>query len=222
MNNTFSCKFQATSQPDDRAKEIEGLGTGKLEFWFEFASTYSYPAAMRIEALAAAHEVEVIWRPFLLAPIFAEVGWRDSPFNIYPAKGRYMWRDLERVCRSAGIAFKRPSVFPRVSLHAARIACHFEGESWVPGFVQAVYRANFEHDRDTRELETIRDCLRSIGLDPGTVEEGAFDEPAKLQLRRQTERAREIGIFGAPSFVTDDELFWGNDRLEDAVRLAAR
>ena len=68
-----------------------------VEFWFEFASTYSYPAAMRIEAVAARDDVTVVWRPFLLGPVFAAQGWKDSPFNIYPAKGRYMWRDLERV-----------------------------------------------------------------------------------------------------------------------------
>ena len=66
----------------------------KLEFWYEFASTYSYPAAMGIEALAETAGVEVVWRPFLLGPIFGEQGWNDSPFNIYPAKGRYMWRDM--------------------------------------------------------------------------------------------------------------------------------
>ena len=69
-----------------------------LAFWFEFASTYSYPAAARIEARAAAAGIAVAWRPFLLGPIFASQGWDNSPFNIYPAKGRYMWRDLERIC----------------------------------------------------------------------------------------------------------------------------
>ncbi len=70
----------------------------RVDFWYEFASTYSYPAAMRIEALAATRGATVAWRPFLLGPLFAEQGWRDSPFNIYPAKGRYMWRDLQRIC----------------------------------------------------------------------------------------------------------------------------
>ena len=70
----------------------------RLEFWFEFASTYSYPAAMRIEKLAHAAGVAVHWNVFLLGPIFREQGWKDSPFNIFPAKGKYMWRDLQRTC----------------------------------------------------------------------------------------------------------------------------
>ena len=69
-----------------------------IDFWYEFASTYSYPAAMRIERRAKAEGVRMRWRPFLLGPIFSSHGWNDSPFNIYPAKGRYMRRDLERIC----------------------------------------------------------------------------------------------------------------------------
>ena len=73
-----------------------------IEFWFEFASTYSYIAAMRIEAEAELRGIRVDWRPFLLGPIFFAQGWKDSPFNLYPAKGRYMWRDMERLCDKFG------------------------------------------------------------------------------------------------------------------------
>ena len=92
------------------------------EFWYELASTYSYPAAMRVGRLAAERGVTLAWRPFLLGPIFAAQGWRDSPFNIYPAKGRYMWRDLERICAARALPFHRPSPFPQNSLLAARVA----------------------------------------------------------------------------------------------------
>src|SRR5262245_42672086 len=99
-----------------------------VQFWFEFASTYSYPAAARVEDTARAAGVEVKWRPFLLGPIFAAQGWNDSPFNIYPIKGRYMWRDLERLCTAYGLPLQRPSRFPRGSLVAARIACAGQSE----------------------------------------------------------------------------------------------
>src|SRR5699024_9919220 len=102
----------------------------KLEFWYEFASTYSYPAAMLIEERGAQAGVEVAWRPFLLGPIFGEQGWNDSPFNIYPAKGRYMWRDMERVCEANALPFVRPTVFPRNGLLAARIAVAGLDDSW--------------------------------------------------------------------------------------------
>jgi len=91
-----------------------------LQLWFEFASTYSYPAVQRIEALADGPGVGVEWKPFLLGPVFKNQGWNDSPFNLYPAKGRYMWRDLERLCAKYGLPFRRPSVFPRSTPRRAR------------------------------------------------------------------------------------------------------
>lgn len=103
----------------------------QVEFWFEFASTYSYPAAMRVERLAREAGVTLSWRPFLLGPIFGAQGWNDSPFNIYPAKGANMWRDLERICDAEGLTLTRPPVsFPQNGLHAARIALVGAGESW--------------------------------------------------------------------------------------------
>ena len=101
------------------------------EFWYEFASTYSYPAALRVAALAEARGVNLVWRPFLLGPIFKAHGWPDSPFNIYPAKGRYMWRDLERTCAAMGVPLKRPEPFPQPSLLAARVALALDGDARV-------------------------------------------------------------------------------------------
>jgi 2-hydroxychromene-2-carboxylate isomerase len=117
-----------------------------LEFWFELASTYSYVAADRIEPLARAAGVEVAWRPFLLGPIFAKQGWNDSPFNLFAAKGAYMWRDMDRLCSRHGMPFRRPSVFPR-SVRAARIALLGADEAWGPLFVQAVFGARPRHRR---------------------------------------------------------------------------
>ena len=192
-----------------------------VEFWFEFASTYSYPAAMRIEALAAERGVCVVWRAFLLGPIFRDQGWSDSPFNLYPAKGRYMWRDLDRICRAQGIPLHRPSVFPRNGLLAARVAAHFAEAAWLPAFVRAVYRANFALDLDIAEPATVARCLAGSGEDPASLLDAAATPEAKALLRERTEQAVGLGIFGAPSFVVDGELYWGNDRLEDALSRAA-
>jgi 2-hydroxychromene-2-carboxylate isomerase len=113
-----------------------------IDFWFEFGSTYSYPAAMRVEELAGTYGVGINWRPFLLGVIFQAQGLTDSPFNLHEAKGRYMWRDLERTCEALNIPFRRPSRFPRNGLLAARVACCFDKEPWLSDFVRAVYRAN--------------------------------------------------------------------------------
>jgi 2-hydroxychromene-2-carboxylate isomerase len=188
-----------------------------IEFWFEFASTYSYPAAMRIEELAKSRGCIVKWRSFFLGAIFQKQGWKDSPFNIYPVKGRYMWRDLERLCAALGLPFRRPSRFPRNSLLAARVACLSEEKPWVSAFARAVYTANFAEDLDIAEPTVLFNCLAGLVDDPAAVLAAARGAEAKARLRANTERAVELGIFGAPTFVVGEELFWGNDRLETAL-----
>ncbi len=186
-------------------------------FWFEFASTYSYPAAMRLEHMAAERGIEVRWQPFLLGPIFKAQGWDDSPFNLYPAKGRYMWRDIERLCERDGIPFRHPSQFPRNGLLAARIVAMHTGEAWVPAFVRGVFRANFEHDEDIGDPQVIAGCLAELKLDASAVLEEGQRPEAKTALREATGRAVELGIFGAPFFMAGDEPFWGYDRMEQAL-----
>jgi len=193
-----------------------------IEFWFEFGSTYSYPAAMRIEPLARARGLEIAWRAFLLGPIFQRQGWSDSPFNLYPAKGRYMWRDLARLCAELRLPFERPSQFPRNGLLAARIAASGAEEPWLPAFVRHVYAANFAEDRDISTPEVVADCLERAGERPGPWLDSARSEAVKAKLRAQTERAAQLGLFGAPSFVVAGELFWGNDRLEAALAWKAQ
>ena len=193
-----------------------------LQFWFDFASTYSYPAAMQIERLAQERCIALSWNAFLLGRIFSAQGWNDSPFNLYPMKGRYMWRDLERICEAERLPFRRPSRFPRNGLLAARITSHFMTEDWTPAFVRAVYQANFAEDQDIAEPEVIAVCLRSVDQDAEAVLEAGAAAEAKSMLRSQTERAVNLGIFGAPSFIAGEELFWGNDRLEEALSWCRR
>ena len=191
-----------------------------LAFWYEFASSYSYLAAMTIEGPAAAAGVPIVWRPFLLGPIFAQQGWRDSPFNLYPAKGRYMWRDLERLCARAGLAWKRPSQFPRNSLLATRVALVGTGAGWGKEFSKAVFQANFAHDRDIASPEVLGAILAALGVDAEPALARATTPDIKDALRGQGEAAQQLDIFGAPTFQVGDELFWGHDRLSHALAWA--
>ncbi|HQZ02825.1 MAG TPA: 2-hydroxychromene-2-carboxylate isomerase [Thauera sp.] len=188
-----------------------------VEFWYEFASTYSWLSVMRIEPLAEAAGVQLEWKPFLLGPVFMAMGWSDSPFNIYPPKGRYMWRDLERLAARHQLPFRKPSGFPRNSMLAARVALLGVNEGWVAPFSRAAMNANFAEDRDIGQRAVIADILLAQGLDADAVIERALADPNKLALRQQTAHAAELGLFGAPSFRVGEELFWGNDRLEDAL-----
>jgi 2-hydroxychromene-2-carboxylate isomerase len=192
-----------------------------IEFWYEFGSTYSYPAAMRIERLATDAGVGLRWRPFLLGPIFKAYGWNDSPFNIYAAKGRYMWRDLERVCEAEGLALKLPPAsFPQNGLKAARLALIGERQGWTPAFTRAVFAANYAEQKDISDDATLRTILEALGVDAEAALAAANAPDNKTALKRQTEEAASRGLFGAPSFTVGDELFWGNDRLEAALAWA--
>ena len=191
----------------------------ELDFFFEFASTYSYLAASRIAALAAATGLRVRWRPFLLGPLFQDQGWSTSPFNLYPRKGRYMWRDMERLCAGYDLPFERPSQFPRNGLLAARVACGSPNEPWLPDFIRAVYRANFAEDRDIADSAVVAEILAAVGGSAAALERARTPD-TKERLREETRCAEELGIFGAPSFIARGELFWGDDRLEDAIRWA--
>jgi 2-hydroxychromene-2-carboxylate isomerase len=197
------------------------IAMGTIEFWYEFASTYSYPAAMHIEALAASAGVGVRWRPFLLGPLFKEHGWNDSPFNICAAKGRYMWRDLARICESEGLALKLPPVrFSQTGLKAARLALVGESEGWTPAFTRAVFAANYAEQKDISDEATLQAILTALGIDADAALAAANTAKNKTALRAQTEEAGSRGLFGAPSFTVGDELFWGNDRLEAALAWA--
>lgn len=193
-----------------------------IDFFFEFASTYSYPSAMRVAKLARAAGVAVRWRPFLLGPIFKAQGWDTSPFNLFEAKGRYMWRDMTRVCAALDLPFVRPATFPQHTVLAARLALVGLEQGWGEDFCRAVYAAEFGLGRSIEAAPNLVPLLVALGLDPAPILAAANDAPAKAALRANTDAAIQAGIFGAPSFVAGDgELFWGNDRLEAALVHAA-
>jgi 2-hydroxychromene-2-carboxylate isomerase len=192
-----------------------------LAFWFDFSSTYSYLAAMRVERLCHEHGVDLEWKPFLLGPIFQEQGLTTSPFNVNEAKGRHMWRDMERQCAKNGLALHRPTVFPRNSMLPARLACAHAKEPWIAEFVRGVFHANFAEDTEIAHPSVIGRILEKLGQPTAACLGRAGDAKTKAMLREQTARAQSLGIFGAPTFIVGDELFWGNDRLEDALSYAA-
>lgn len=192
-------------------------------FWYEFASTYSYPAAMRVDQAARARGVAIEWRPLLLGPIFQATGWKSSPFNEMPAKGRYMWRDLERVCAADGLKLTRPDPFPANSLLAARVATALADQTDRAAFSRAVYLAEFADGRPIHDPAVLSELLGDIGVEPETVLAAATSDPVKAALRASVEAAVAAGIFGAPSLTTaDGDLFWGNDRLDMGLDHAAR
>ncbi|MHA1544226.1 MAG: 2-hydroxychromene-2-carboxylate isomerase, partial [Alphaproteobacteria bacterium] len=144
-----------------------------MDFWYEFASPYACLTALRIEDLAEAAGVEVIWRPFLLGAIYKMMELPAPPMQLCPQKEAYMWLDAKRQAGLYGFPFKAPSQFPRVAVLAARVALVGRGQGWCPEFSKAVYKANFADDLEIAKVEIIAGILERIGLDPVTTIEKA-------------------------------------------------
>ncbi len=193
-----------------------------LECWFDFASNYSYLAVMRLEAEAARAGVAVAWRPFLLGPLFQAFGWDNSPFVLQPEKGAWVFaQDMPRQCRRLGLPWQRPSRFPRSSVLPARVALLVAAEPWAGAFCRRLMAMNFAEDREIDTPEAVAEALRALGQPAEALIAQALSPTQRPRLRAQTEAARARGLFGAPSFLVGDQLFWGNDRLEEALACAA-
>ncbi|MFP8780137.1 2-hydroxychromene-2-carboxylate isomerase [Hydrogenophaga sp. RWCD_12] len=191
-----------------------------IDFWFEFGSNYSYLSAMRIEEAAAQRGVTVNWRPFLLGPIFQSFGWNSSPFVLQQAKGVYVWKDMQRQCSKYGIPWRMPAVFPRPATIPMKVAAAFAGEPWIGRYCRTFMTKNFALDEDINSLEQVSKVLAEIGVDAQDVIDAAFADDRKNLLREATAEAQAKGVFGAPMFFVRGEMFWGNDRLDDALAFA--
>ncbi len=193
-----------------------------VEFWFEFGSNYSYLSVMRIEAMAHRSGVAIVWRPFLLGPIFQALGMKTSPFVAQKEKGAYVQQDMARQCVKYGLPpWIWPTTFPRVSVLPARIALLGADQPWIAAFCREVMLLNFVRDEEIDDPANLAPILAALGLPPDRILAEAQDDSIKRRLREQTEEARSRGVFGAPTFFVGSEIFLGNDRLEDAFSLAA-
>ena len=194
----------------------------EIEFWFEFASNYSYLSVMRIEDLARRCGVRILWKPFLLGPIFRDLGFETSPFVLQKEKGAYVWQDMARQCRKYGLRWVQPTTFPRLSVLASRVALIGAEKPWMAAYCRRVMELNFALDEDINSPTQLSPILADLGLSADEILAQAQAEPTKALLRTQTEQARARGIFGAPTFFVGTEMFWGNDRLDDALLFASQ
>lgn len=188
-----------------------------IEFWFEFGSNYSYLSVMRVEEAAAQLGVQVHWKPFLLGPIFRSFGWDTSPFVLQKAKGEYVWKDMARECSKYGLPWVHPTTFPRTALLPLRVALVGAEQDWMGAYCRRMMSLNFAEDREIDSQDVVADVLAQLDLPAQRIIDEAQSEANKLRLRQQTDAAKAKGIFGAPTFFVCDEMFWGNDRLDNAL-----
>lgn len=188
----------------------------QIDFWFTMGSTYSFLSVMRIAELERSTGIGFRWRPFHLLVILQEM--KHVPFADKPAKSAYMWRDIERRASMYGISAQLPVPYPaKQSMVANLVATVGMREGWGADYVRAAYGRWFQLGQETGSEPNVSQSLVDIGQDPTRVLALAGSEDAKTALTAETDAARELGIFGSPTFVVDRELFWGDDRLEDAI-----
>jgi 2-hydroxychromene-2-carboxylate isomerase len=192
----------------------------EIDFWFDFASNYSYLSMMRIEPAAAKLGVSIEWRPFLLGPVFKAVGWSEPPLVQQKLKGAYVWQDMARECLKYGIPWRRPSTFPRNSVLATRVALFAADRPWMPESCRRVMVRNFGEDGDIASADDLAPVLEEVGVPAEPTLAQAVSEENRQGLRQHTEQALALGVFGGPTFFAGSAMFWGNDRLDDALELA--
>jgi 2-hydroxychromene-2-carboxylate isomerase len=196
--------------------EGDMAGEPAIDFFLFYSSTYTYLAVERVERLASAAGVAVRWRPFDLRRIMTEMN--NIPFRGKPVKTRYMWRDLERRAALHGVPFARPPVYPAdPDLLATRVGLVAAEQGWCPEYSRATYGAWFLEDRGPGMGENTAAVVASLGRDPEEAIAAAGSERIGRRLAEETDAARSLGVFGSPTFAVGGEIFWGDDRLEEAL-----
>lgn len=187
-----------------------------IDFWFSIGSTYSYLSVMRLPRVAAETGISFAWRPFNVRAIMREM--ENIPFANKPVKAAYMWRDIGRRAARYGFAPVLPAPYPLAELELAnRVAIVAAAEGWCEAYTRAAYRRWFEHGAPAGSEPNLSESIADAGQQPAEVLARANAAEGVDGLAAATDSARALGIFGSPTFVTGGELFWGDDRLEDAI-----
>ena len=190
--------------------------TAPIDFWFSIGSLYTYLTIMRIDRVEDVHDVTFNWRPFDVPALIIEAG--NTPARV-PAKVEHIWRDLERRASMYMCDFPKRPPYPLKNFTLAnRIAVVAAAEGWCDEYARATYGVWFGEGLESGSEPNVSTCLKEIGQDPARVIALAQSEQTGHAFDAATDEARRLGIFGAPTFATGGELFWGDDRLEDAVR----
>ncbi|TPI73065.1 DsbA family protein [Mesorhizobium sp. B2-8-9] len=188
-----------------------------IDFWFSIGSTYTYLSVMRLAKIQAETGIEFRWRPFNVRSIMIEMD--NIPFAKKPVKAAYMWRDIERRAAMYRMVPKLPAPYPLAELERAnRVAVIAAREGWCEAYARESYRRWFEMGEPAGSEPNISASINKAGQEPEPILREADSDAAKAELAAATEQAKALGIFGSPSFLVDGELFWGDDRLDDAMR----
>lgn len=188
-----------------------------FDFWFSIGSTYTYLTVQRLKTVEQRTGIRARWRPFSVRAIMQEMN--NAPFIGKPAKEKYMWRDFQRRAERYAISVKLPVEYPLKNFDLAnRIAIVAQREGWCDDYVRAAYHHWIQDGMPAGDESNVIESLKAAGQSFDRVLQLADSDSIESAYQAATAEARSLGIFGSPTFVVDGhELFWGDDRLEDAI-----
>jgi 2-hydroxychromene-2-carboxylate isomerase len=193
--------------------------TKRVEFLFDVVSPTVYLAFRRLQDIAARTNAEIVWTPIFLGGVMKATG--NSPPGTVPVKGRYMDRDMERVATRFGIPFTLNEHFPvnTLPLQRAMVAVQDEqGNATMVRLAEVCLSAIWADGLNMGDPAVMSEVLAAAGFDFTTLSERAGDADIKDRLKADTDDAVKRGVFGAPSFFVDNELYFGQDRLDYVER----
>jgi len=191
----------------------------QVEFFFDVGSPASYLAWTQLASIAQRHNAEIVWRPMLLGAVFQAVG-NTSPAAV-PAKGAYMLKDLKRFSAIYDVPFCFNPFFPVNTMQLMRGVTAYLGTSKFESYLSAIFNALWAEKLNMESPEVVAEVLSKVGIEATDFKVRISEPEVKARLKSSTEEAVARGVFGAPSFFVNGEMFFGQDRLsfvEDALR----
>ena len=186
----------------------------QIDYYMFPLSPFTYLAGDGLERVAEKHGATINYKPFQLMQVFAQTGGTPVPER-HPSRQAYRIAEIERVAKKQGLTVNaKPAFFPTNPAPAsfAIIAAQDAGGGDVGGLCRSLLAAVWAEEKDVAEAEVIRAALEANGFDPNLADSGMLKGAEVFE--RNTEEALQAQVFGAPSYVVDGQVFWGQDRLE--------
>ena len=188
--------------------------TKSVEFYFDFGSPASYLAYTQLPALCLDTGAALVYKPMLLGGVFRATG-NHSPATI-PAKGAYTFTDFGRFAKRYGVPLRQNPFFPIDTLMLMRGAAGLQlrEPARFEAYMAAVFRAIWVDAQNLNDPATVASVLQAAGFEPAALLALTQDAAVKERLKAETQQAVARGVFGAPTFFVDGQMFWGQDRLD--------
>ena len=191
----------------------------KIEFWFSIGSTYTYLSTQRLNDIANQKNIEFEWCPFSVRSRMIEM--ENVPFMAEKKRDKidYMWRDVQRRANFYGFDAKVPAPYPLKEFDLAnKVAILGKHQGWIKEYTILTYKKWFLEHLEPGSEPNLSSSLKEIGLDSESVIKMAQTDEIEQKYLQNTEMAKNKGIFGSPTFIVENEVFWGDDRCEDAIK----